>query len=50
MNIEITKSENGFHCKDEDGKDWCFDTKDKLMEYLFSCMPSEAGEEVKLTD
>ncbi len=50
MEIEITKTENGYHCKDKsDDEEWCFETAESMLGYIRTYLPKEIGNEIKLT-
>lgn len=50
MEIEIKKTENGYHCKDKADGEWCFQTIPALLEWLALFLPEAAGSECKLQD
>ncbi len=51
MEIEITKTENGYHSKNvETGKEWCFENAGTLLTWLKSFLPETLGDERRLTD
>jgi hypothetical protein len=50
MKIEICKTENGYHVKDKDGGDWCFEDTGSLMTWLKKFLPCEINSEIKITD
>ncbi len=52
MEVEIKKTENGWHCKDKDNgeEDWCFETAKSMLDYLKDYLPKNIGDEVKLSD
>lgn len=52
MELEITKTMNGFICveKDNSCRTWSFESPSTLVIWLKDFLPKEAGEEVKLSD
>lgn len=50
MELEIKKTVNGYHVKDADDGELCFETKEMLSQYLCGFYPKNVGDEIKITD
>ena len=51
MQLEITKTENGYHVKDnETNKERCFETMAHLGDYLGSVILKNIGDQVTIKD
>ncbi len=51
MEIEIKRSENGWHCKIKDTEEeYCLETMKTLLAYLARFMPEKIGDEIKVTN
>jgi hypothetical protein len=50
MEVEIKKTENGYHCKDKNDGEYCFETCTALFKYLEQFLPCKNEQEIKLTD
>jgi hypothetical protein len=51
MNIEITKSDTGYHVKDiEAGTDHCYETRENLSMWLCTVIVPNIGDEVTVKD
>ena len=48
MELEICKTENGWHVTDKDDGDWCFENSKSLLAWLKDFLPTEPESEIKV--
>lgn len=50
MEIEIQKSENGYHVKNkETDEERCYENAKSLLSWMVDCLPCNVGDEIKIT-